>query len=59
MEMDGSKFIPQRAKVFVFEVVSCIELCCSFLGAVDVIVVQNKVEIFGFLLVFALSLLVS
>ena len=59
MEMDGSKCIPLRAKLFVFEVVSWIELPCSFLGVVDVIVAPNKVEIYGFLLVFALSLLVS
>lgn len=57
-EMDLFKFIPQRAKLFVFEIVSWIELCCSFLGVVDVIVVRNKAESYGFLFVLALSLLV-
>ena len=54
MGMDGSKFIPLRANLFVFEVVSWIELCCSFLGVVDVIVAPNKVEIYGFLLVLVI-----
>lgn len=52
--MEGLKFILQRAKLFVSEVVSWIELCCSFLGAADVLV-PNKVEIYGVFCSFCMA----